>query len=154
MIRCRRCGDRFRALDRNIIRITIRITYRTSRKRGCGCNRIGVCIWSTGGHRWTIGLNEWTYEGKMMSNRWWDIRTLKLGNEKINDTYQVSQSHTNDEVSVFNENNSRRDGHFNVYEEEHTSVVGERWAFWRSPSIVPTMVAGMRPTSLVRIFLT
>ena len=154
MFRCRWSGDRFRTLDRNIITITTRISYRVARKRGCGRTRVGVGIWRTRRHRRAIGLNECTYEGKMMSDSWWDIRTLKLCNGNRNATYQVSQSHTNDEVSVFNKNNIKSHAHVNVCQEEHTSAIEERWVFCRSPSIVPIMVAGTRPTSLVRMFLT
>ena len=118
-------------------------------------SRIGIEIERTWWHRRTIGLDKWTDEGKMMNECRWDIRTLKRSNENVANTYQVSQSHTNDDVSAWQRREKRRIAVRSLTDGRPTSVTDERCTvFWRSPSIAPTNVAGMRPISFVRKLFT
>jgi hypothetical protein len=58
-------------------------------------------------------------------------------------------------MTMFPPEKSRKRYWFFLYNSIPTSVVDERWiVFCKSPSIAPTNVAGIRPISFVRKFLT
>lgn len=78
IFRCCRCWNRFRTLNRYVIRVMNLILISCGWRIG-----VGIRICWTDWYGRTIGLYKWTNERKMMCKCWWDIRTLKRSNEKL-----------------------------------------------------------------------